>query len=485
MRGIQNPLKPVSILSAEAEEDIHRASMRMLLEHGVVFDESAALDLFERQGLRVDRSESRVFLPPEFVLEQVGKAPSRFTIHARDPANDVEIGGDRLVFAPVSGPPFVADRERGRRDATVRDQQDLIRLSEVLGVMHHGCPEATPKDLPVETRHLDILYDQLRLSSKGMIGDAWSALRSRDHIEMMAIVFGGREKLLSMPTIVGFINSNSPMRYDDHMTQGLMEYAAAGQVNNITPFIMAGATSPVTLAAAFAQQNAECLAGIALAQMVRPGSPVMYGSFIAGLEMRTGAPAFGRPEAALGIMGSAQMARRYGIPCRAGGVMTNSKLPDAQAGQDKMMMLWPILIGGAHYVPHAAGWLDGGLTASFEQMVIDAEMLEMAERFFGGVLVDEDRLAIEVIGRVGAGGHFLGDAHTRKYFRTEFYYPQLSDTEAYEAWIKRGSRDAYARATERYKKLLESYVEPVLDATIDERLRDFIARRKTEIEPEF
>ena len=481
MRGIKNTLKAVPILPPEAEEDVHRASMRMLSEHGVLFESDAALDLFERHGMKIERSGQRVFFDPEFVAEQVALAPSQYTIHARNPENNVVIGGDNLVFAPVSGPPFIADRERGRRDATRAGQQEMIRLSEVLDVMHHGCPEATPRDVRVETRHLDILYDQLRLSSKGMIGDAWSTLRARDHIDMMAIVFGGRERLLDMPTIVGFINSNSPMRYDDHMTEGLIEYAAAGQVNNITPFIMAGATSPVTLAAAMAQQNAECLAGVVLAQLVRPGSPVMYGSFLAALEMRTGAPAFGRPEAALGIMGSAQMARRYGIPCRAGGVMTNSKVPDAQAGQEKMMMLWPILLGGVHYVPHAAGWLDGELTASFEQMVLDAEMLEMAERFFEGILVDEDRLAIDVIARVGAGGHFLGDAHTRKYYRTEFYYPQLSDTEAYEAWVKRGSLDAYARATDRYKKLMETYVEPTLDAAILDELTEFVERRKREI----
>jgi trimethylamine--corrinoid protein Co-methyltransferase len=473
-------MKPVPILPPEAEEQVHQASMRMLLEHGVVFEEDGALDLFLRAGLRVDRSEQRVFLPPEFVQEQVAKAPSQYTLHARDPKNDVIIGGDHLVFAPVSGPPFIADRESGRREATIKDQQELIRLSEVLGIMHHGCPEATPGDVQVETRHLDILYDQIRLSSKGMIGDAWSRLRSRDHLDMMAIVFGGRERLLDKPAIVGFINSNSPLRYDQNMTQGLMEYADAGQVNNITPFIMAGATSPVTLAAAVAQQNAECLAGVVLAQMVRPGSPVMYGSFLAGLEMRTGAPAFGRPETALGILGSAQMARRYGIPCRAGGVMTNSKVPDAQAGQEKMMMLWPIILGGVHYVPHAAGWLDGGLTASFEAMVLDAEMLEMAGRFFAGVLVDEERLALDVIASVGAGGHFLGEAHTRKYFRTEFYYPQLSDTEVYETWIKQGARDAYSRATDRYKKLLESYEEPTLDPSIHEELRDFVARRRRE-----
>ncbi len=482
MRGLKNPLKPLPILSPEAEEKVHLASMKMMRDHGVVFEEPRALDLFRKAGLKVRMDEQRVFFAPEFVEEMVRKAPSRFTIHARDPQNDVVIGGDSLVFAPVSGPPFVADRNGGRRDGTLKDQNDLVRLSEVIQVMHHGCPEIAVKDLPVETRHLDILYHQVRLSSKGMIGDAWSTLRSRDHIDMMAIVFGGREKLLDRPTLVGIINSNSPLRYDSNMAEGLIEYAAAGQVNIITPFIMAGATSPVTLAAAVAQQNAESLAAVVLAQMVRPGAPVMYGSFLTGLEMRTGAPAFGRPEAALGILGSAQMARRYGLPCRGGGVLTNSKIPDHQAGQEKMMMLWPLILGGVHYILHAAGWSDGGLTASFEQMVIDAEMLETVGRFFAGVPVDDETLALDVIAHVGAGGHFLGEEHTRRHFKTEFYFPTLADTEAYETWVKKGSMDAYARATERWKKLLATYQEPRLDPAIDEALKDFMARRKREIE---
>jgi len=482
MRGFKNTLKPLNILPPEAEEMVHRATLKILREHGVVFEDERALDLFRRAGLRVDDTEQRVYFAPEFVEQQLRKAPDRFTIHARRSENDVLIGGDSLVFAPVSGPPFVADREGGRRDGTLKDQNDLVRLSEVLDVMHHGCPEIACKDLPVETRHLDILYHQIRLSAKGMIGDAWSTLRARDHIDMMAIVFGGRERILDRPVLTGIINSNSPLRYDSNMAEGLIEYAAAGQVNIITPFIMAGATSPVTLAAAVAQQNAECLSAIVLAQTVRPGAPVMYGSFLTGLEMRTGAPAFGRPEAALGILSSAQMARRYRLPCRAGGVLTNSKLPDSQAGVEKMMMLWPILLGGVHYVLHAAGWLDGGLTASFEAMVLDAEMLEMLPRFIAGVPVDDESLALDVIAHVGAGGHFLGEEHTRRHFRSEFYFPNLADTEAFEAWAKKGSKDAFVRAGDRWKKLLSGYQEPALDPAIDEELQAFVTRRKREIE---
>jgi trimethylamine---corrinoid protein Co-methyltransferase len=482
VRGFKNTLKPVAIMSPEAEEQVHRATLTILRDQGVVFEEPRALELFRKAGVRVEDSEQRVYFPPEYVDEQIRKAPSQFTLHARDQGNDVRIGGDNLVFAPVSGPPFVADREGGRRDGTVKDQRDLIRLSEVLEVMHHGCPEVAVKDLPVETRHLDILFDQVTMSSKGMIGDAWSTLRARDHIDMMAIVFGGREAILDKAVLIGIINSNSPLRYDSNMAEGLIEYAAAGQVNVITPFIMAGATSPVTLAAAMAQQNAEALAAVVLAQAVRPGAPVMYGSFLTGLEMRTGAPAFGRPEAALGILGSAQLARRYNLPCRGGGVLTNSKVPDHQAGQEKMMMLWPLVLGGVHYVLHGAGWSDGGLTASFEQMVLDAEMLEMFGRFFSGVVVDEGSLALDVIAHVGAGGHFLGEEHTRRRFKSEFYFPQLADTEAYEAWVKKGSKDVYARAGERYRTLLATYRKPAIDAGIEEELRDFVARRKREIE---
>src|SRR5262245_27711663 len=430
----------MNILPPEAEEQVHRATLKILREHGVVFEDARALDLFRQAGLTVNDSEQRVFFAPEFVEQQIGKAPSEFILHARDPGNNVAIGGDSLVFAPVSGPPFAADLEGGRRDGTLKDQNDLVRLSEVLGVMHHGCPEVAVKDLPVETRHLDILYHQIKLSSKGMIGDAWSTLRSNDHIDMMAILFGGREAILKRPAIIGIINSNSPLRYDTPMVEGLMEYAEAGQVNIITPFIMAGATSPVTLAAAVAQQNAEALAAVVLAQLVRPGAPVMYGSFLTGLEMRTGAPAFGRPEAALGILGSAQMARRYGLPIRGGGVLTNSKLSDHQAGQEKMNMLWPLILGGVNYVLQSAGWLDGGLTASFEQMVLDAEMLEMTSRFFAGVPVDDESLALDVMAHATPAGHFLGEEHTRRHFRTEFYFPALADTEAWDAWMKKGAK---------------------------------------------
>ncbi len=482
MRGFKNTLKPLNILPPEAEEQVHRATLKILCEHGVIFEDGRALDLFRKAGLRVEEADQRVFFAAEFVEQQIRKAPAQFTLQARNPDNDVIIGGDHLVFAPVSGPPFVADREGGRRDGTLEEQNNLVRLSEVIDVMHHGCPEIAVKDLPVETRHLDILYHQIRLSAKGMIGDAWSTERARDHIDMMAIVFGGREKILERPVLIGIINSNSPLRYDSNMAEGLIEYAAAGQVNVITPFIMAGATSPVTLAAAVAQQNAECLAAIVLAETVRPGAPVMYGSFLTGLEMRTGAPAFGRPEAALGILSSAQMARRYSLPCRAGGVLTNSKVPDAQMGWEKMMQLWPIVLGGCHYVLHGAGWLDGGLTASFEAMVLDAEMLEMLPRFFAGVPVSDETLALDVIAHVGAGGHFLGEEHTRKHFKTEFYFPNLADTEAYESWVKKGRMDADARATARWKKLLASYQEPKLDPAVDEELKDFIARRKRAIE---
>ena len=501
MRGIRNTLKPVDILSAEAEEKVHDASMRLLRDNGVGFEEPRALDLFRRAGQRVDDDSQRVFLDPAFVMETAAKAPSRFVMHARDPEWDVTVGGDNLVYAPVSGPPFVADRERGRRDGTLSEQNDLVRLAETIEILHHGTPEVACKDLPVETRHLDILYEQIRLSRKGMIGDAWSALRSHDHIDMMAILFAGldaaagrgsgpataapgaapRDAIAGRPAILGIINSNSPLRYDTPMAEGLIAYAEAGQVNVITPFIMAGATSPVTLAAAVAQQNAEALAAVVLTQLVRPGAPVLYGSFLTGLEMRTGAPAFGRPEAALGILSSAQMARRYRLPCRGGGVLTNSKLPDHQSGQEKMNMLWPLLLGGVNYVLHAAGWLDGGLTASFEAMVLDAEMLEMTTRFFAGVPVDDERLALDVIGHVGAGGHFLGEAHTRRHFKAEFYFPMLADTEAFDAWVKKGSQDAHERATARWKKLLQSYQEPRLDPAIAEALAEFVARRKREI----
>jgi trimethylamine--corrinoid protein Co-methyltransferase len=512
VRGIRNPLKPLDLLSPEAEERVHQASMRLLRDQGMVFEEPRALELFRRAGQKVDVSDQRVFLDPGFVIETAAQAPSQFLLEARDPEWNVTVGDDTVIFAPVSGPPFVADGEKGRRDGTLPDQNDLVRLAETLDVLHHGTPEVACKDLPVESRHLDILHNQIRLSRKGMIGDAWSTVRARDHIDMMGILFRGlarraqggsssrtgdtaagasggpagepRDAIRDRAVLVGIINSNSPLRYDTPMLEGLLEYAEAGQVNVITPFIMAGATSPVTLAAAVAQQNAEALAAVVLAQLVRPGAPVMYGSFLTGLEMRTGAPGFGRPEAALGILSSAQMARRYGLPCRGGGVLTNSKVPDHQSGQEKMNMLWPILLGRVHYVLHAAGWLDGGLIASFESLVLDAEVLEMTGRFFAGLLVDDDRLALDVIARVPVGGHFLGEAHTRRHFKSEFYFPSLADTDAWDSWVKKGSKDAAARATPRWKSLLASYREPTLDPAIEAELSEYVTRRRRAIEAE-
>jgi len=498
VRGLRNPLKPLDLLPPEAEERVHDASMRLLRDQGIVFEEERALDLFRRAGQRVDDGEQRVFLDPDFVIETAAKAPSQFLLEARDPEWNVTIGDDTIVFAPVSGPPFVADAERGRRDGTLPDQNDLVRLAETIDVLHHGTPEVACKDLSVESRHLDILHHQIRLSRKGMIGDAWSTVRARDHVNLMGILFRGldraagrgskasgaepRDAIRDRITLVGIINSNSPLRYDTPMLEGLLEYAEAGQVNVITPFIMAGATSPVTLAAAVAQQNAEALAAVVLTQLVRPGAPVMYGSFLTGLEMRTGAPGFGRPEAALGILSSAQMARRYRLPCRGGGILTNSKVADHQAGQEKMNMLWPLLLGRVHYVLHAAGWLDGGLIASFESLVLDAEALEMSGRFFAGLLVDDDRLALDVIAHVPVGGHFLGEAHTRRHFKSEFYFPTLADTEAWDAWVKKGSMDASVRATPRWKSLLASYREPTLDPAIDEELTEYVTRRRRAIE---
>lgn len=456
--------------------------MRILSDTGVVFEDPRAVDLLRAAGARVEGGSQRVRLDPGLVLEKAALAPREFELVARTPERSVRVGGEHLVFAPTGGPAFVSDLEGGRRAGTLEDLHRLIRLSEAVPVIHHGAPEVVPTDRPLPSRHLDILLAQIRLSSRGLIGDTWGAARARDHLEMTAILFGGRDALSGKAALLGFVNSNSPLRYDRHMTEGLLEYATYGQPLIITPFIMAGATSPVTLAAAAAQQNAETLAGIVLAQIVRPGAPVLYGGFLTGMDMRTGAPAFGRPEAALGILAAAQMARRYGLPCRGAGLLTNSKVPDAQAGCEKANMLWPLLLAGVHYVPHAAGWLDSGLVASFEQFVIDADLLEMAGRFLAGIRVDEESLALEIIERVGPGGQFLAQPHTQRHMRTELLHPALSDTSAYESWARDGSNDSCARAGRRWRQILETYRQPPLDPAIDAALEEFVERRSRELQ---
>jgi trimethylamine--corrinoid protein Co-methyltransferase len=338
-----------------------------------------------------------------------------------------------------------------------------------------------PQDLPVPTRHLDQVYSQFTLSDKALISPARSRETALDCVEMAAIVFGGPDEMQQQPVQLGIINVNSPLRYDSSMLGGLITYARYGQPVVITPFILAGAMSPITMAAALAQQNAEALAGVALTQLVNPGWPVIYGGFTTNIDMQTGSPAFGGPEGALALFAGAQLARFYGLPYRGSGSLNNSKIPDAQASYETQMTLWPAIMAHTNLIHHSAGWLEAGLVFSFEKFMLDLEGLLMMYRLLDGIEVTEETLALDWVAEVGPGGHHLGTAHTMARFRSEFHLPLISDRQNYEAWVEQGSLDAGQRAHRLWKELLASYEPPPIDPAVEDALRDYVARRKREV----
>ncbi|HEY0493355.1 MAG TPA: trimethylamine methyltransferase family protein [Candidatus Dormibacteraeota bacterium] len=477
----KNPFKPYDILSEEQVAKIHDQAMLILQEIGVDFLHPRALDAFRAAGLKVD--EQRVRFEAAFIAEQVGKVPAMFDVQARNPKNTVTIGGDFMVTAPVYGPPFITDLDRGRRNPTIEDFNNFDKMAQATPQIHcAGGTIVEPENVPLETRHLDMVYSHLRWTDKPFMGSVISEENARDSIEMASIVFGGRDKIEKTPALLALVNVNSPLRYDDRMLGALMEYAAANQPVIATPFLMAGAMSPMGLAGTIAQQTAEALAGIALIQLIRPGAPCIYGSFLTNVDMQSGSPAFGTPESAMGILASAQMARHYRIPFRGGGALTSSKSPDAQAAYESMMCMWPTVLGGVHFVLHAAGWLESALLASYEKFIIDVECLRMFEWMMQkGIPFDDEGLAMDGIREVGPGGHHLGSEHTMRNYRTGFYRPMISSTENYDRWQRMGSRTADRVATEKWKQLLKDYQDPGLDGGIDEQLQAFIEVRKDAI----
>ncbi|HEY3194317.1 MAG TPA: trimethylamine methyltransferase family protein [Candidatus Dormibacteraeota bacterium] len=477
----KNRLKPYDILSEGDVEAIHGQAMTILEEIGIDFLHERAREIFKQAGMTVE--DMRVRFDRGFVLEMVAKAPPVFDLQARNSDRSVTIGGDSVVTAPVYGPPFITDLERGRRGATIEDFNNFDKMAQAIDQIHcAGGTTVEPEDLPLGTRHLDMVYSHMRWTDKPFMGSVISAENARDTIEMASIVFGGRERIEKTPAVISLINVNSPLRYDDRMLGALLEYTEAGQPVIVTPFLMAGAMSPMGLAGTLAQQTAEALAGIALVQVMRPGTPTVYGSFLTNTDMQSGSPAFGTPESAMGILASAQMARRYHVPFRGGGALTSSKSPDAQAAYESMMCMWPTILGGVHFVLHAAGWLESALLASYEKFIIDVEALRMFEWILHrGLPVDEEGLAMDALREVGPGGHFLGAEHTLRNYRTGFYRPWISSTENYDRWNRFGARTADKVALERWKQVLAEYPDPGIEPDVDEQLREFMARRKQEI----
>jgi trimethylamine--corrinoid protein Co-methyltransferase len=481
-RTLTNPFRPLEVLSADHVEEIHRTSLRILAEVGVEVLGDRAVDLLEAAGASVDRTARRVRLDPAMVEERIATAPSSFTLHARNPARNVLLGGASLVFSSVGGPAFVSDLDRGRRAGNWQDFQDYVRLIGALNVIHQeaGGP-LEPTDLPVETRHLDMYACLATTLDKTWHCLGFGATVVDDALEVVALARGvTREQLPGEPSLITIINTNSPLRLDGPMSEGLIAMSEAGQAVVATPFTLAGAMTPVTLAAAIAQQNAEALFCIVLTQVVRPGAPVVYGAFTSNVDMRTGSPAFGTPEYVKGAIASGQMARRYRLPWRSSNA-TASPVVDAQAAYESEMAVWGAVMGGVNLLYQGAGWLEGGLTASYEKLILDAEILQMMSEVLQPVAVDEASLGLDAIAEVGPGGHFFGAAHTLERYETAFYQPILSDWRNYETWLEDGARTATERANRVWKQLLAESEPPALDPAAAEGIAAFVARRKSEI----
>jgi trimethylamine--corrinoid protein Co-methyltransferase len=475
----RNTMPRYEVLSEDALATLDRGWRRLVSEIGIEFMSDRALDLFREAGQRVE--ENTVFLDPDFVLSQVAKAPHEFDVAARNPANSIHIGGDAMAFGAVYGPPFVRQGSV-RRDATMEDFRSFTKLAQSFPVLDSaGGVICEPNDTPLDSRHLDMLLALQTLTDKVYMGNVVSGVNAQDTIAMSSILFGGREVIEQTPVTISLINCNSPLRWDDRMLDAQFEYSAANQPVVLTPFILMGAMSPVTIPAALTQQIAEALSGIALSQLIRPGCPVIFGSFLSNIDMQSGSPCFGTPESAMGLLCTGQIARHFGLPFRSGGAMTSSQVPDAQAGYEALMTLMPTFLAGANWVMHSAGWLEGGLVSGYEKFIVDIELLQMMREQFTPLEIDEASLAFDAHTEVGHGGHFLGSMHTMERFRTCFYRPLLSSSENYERWMRGGGVDAAGRAEKIYQKKLEDYEPPSLDEAVRTELEEYVVRRRAEL----
>jgi len=479
-RDVVNRLPPVGLLDEGAIGRIHDASMTILEEIGINVLLPEARAIMARAGAEPGE-DARMRFDRGLVADLVALAPSSFVLRARNPSNARTIGDGHMVFATLGGAPNVTDLDRGRRPGTFADYCDVMRLAQSLNACHMvaGSP-VEPQDIPVEVRHLHSVHAILTLTDKPACCTATSPRRLRDAMEMVRIALGeDRESFERSPGLWTVINTNSPLQLDRPMLAGIIEMARANQMSVITPFTLAGAMAPVTLPGALALQNAEALAAIAFSQMVRPGAPVVYGGFTSNVDMRSGAPAFGTPEYVQAAQIGGQLARRYRLPYRSSSTNA-SNAPDEQATYESAMSLWATLTGGANLVMHAFGWLEGGLTASFEKIIIDAEMVQTLMRALVPPQVDDATLALDAIREVGPGGHFFGAAHTMARYETAFYQPLLSDWRTFQQWSADGAAPASRRANRVWKRLLADYEAPPLDPGVREALDEFVARRERE-----
>lgn len=468
------------MLSPEGVETIHDASLRVLEELGIELWSAKARQLFADAGAIVDGEIVRV--GRDVIEAALATAPAQFTLTPRNPDKAIVVGGNHLAFGLVAGPPSVHDEINGRRSSNMADYENFIRLAHYFNAIHIiGNQVAAPMELPANNRHLDTYNANLLLSDLSFHCTAIGRGRALDGIEMMAISRGlTLDEMANSPGVTTIINVNSPRRFDEEMANGLMTMSEFGQVVSVTPFTLMGAMTPVTMGAALVQQNAEALFGIALTQLVRPGAPVMYGAFTSNVDMRSGAPAFGTPEHAKANVASGQLARRYNLPYRASN-SSASNVVDAQAAYETQMSLWGCVLGGCNLVYHAAGWMEGGLQASYEKLVLDVEMLQHMMEFLTPIDLSTDELGFDAMERVPTGGHFFGDEHTMARYEHAFYSPMISDWQNHGAWLESGGLTATERATKIWQAALDDYKEPELDGDIRDQLDAYITRRKVEI----
>ena len=478
-------MAPVEVVSTEGLETIEHNADTILAEVGIDFrDYPSALALLADAGADVDGERVRF---PRGMCRQIiqSSAPSTYTQHGRNPDRNVQVGGDATVLVPAYGSPFVYDIDEGRRYATLEDFRNFVKLAYLSPGLHHsGGTVVEPVDVPVSKRHLDMVYSPLRYSDKPFMGSVTAAERAQDSVDLAGFVFG-KEFVRQNTVMTSLINASSPMAWDATMLGAAETYARSNQATMISPFILAGAMAPVTVAGVAAQTLAEALAGMTFVQLVNPGAPVVFGSFASSMSMQTGAPTFGTPEPALVLYTVAALARRLGVPFRSGGNLCASKIPDAQGAAESMATFLPSLLAGVNFMLHSAGWLEGGLAMGYEKFIIDADQCNLVATFVSGVDLSENGQAMDAIREVGPGQHFLGTAHTLANFETAFARSEVANNDSFEQWAEDGSLDASQRANGIWKKMLRDYEPPPLDEAADEAMLDFIARRKEVIPDEF
>ncbi len=480
-RQKKNPFQPMNIFSEDEIESIHEASLKVLCDTGIDIQSPRAVEVLKRGGAAVDSDGKRVRFEPGFIMEKIASTPSEFTLHGRNKERHVHVGGQSIINTMVSSAPNVSDLERGRILGNFEDYTNLIKLGEILNTVHaFGGYPVEPCDLDVSVRHLQAVSAAVRLSTKPLFGYAIGSERMLDAIEIIRIGRGiNEDTLLKEPSITTVVNANSPLVYDKALLEGAIEMAEHNQPVIYTPFTLAGAMAPITVAGALVQQNAEALAGLAFHQCVKPGAPAMYGSFTSNVDMKSGSPAFGTPEYTQATIASGQLARKYKIPLRASNANA-SNAPDEQSVYESQMSLWACLLGQVNFILHGHGWIEGGLCASYEKVILDAEMNQMMEAFLQPAIVNKDTLGVEAIAEVGPANHFFAAQQTLERYETEHYNPMLSDWRNFESWRDAGSETATQRANKIWKQLLEEYEEPKLKPEVEEELSAFVDKRVSE-----